>query len=69
MATQKKQCKFCAQRIQWIDYKNVKILRPFLDRFGRIKARYYTGTCLAHQKQLAQSVKRARVMALMPFTK
>ncbi|MFN7161052.1 MAG: 30S ribosomal protein S18 [Candidatus Gracilibacteria bacterium] len=68
MATQKL-CKFCGQRIQWIDYKNVKTMRPFLDRFGRIKAKYYTGTCLQHQKQLSVAVKRSRIMALLPFSK
>ncbi|PIV90254.1 30S ribosomal protein S18 [Candidatus Gracilibacteria bacterium CG17_big_fil_post_rev_8_21_14_2_50_48_13] len=69
MQTKKKQCYFTVNKIEYIDYKNVKMLRRFIDRFGRIKARYYTGTTLRKQKQLEKAVKRARIMGLLPFLK
>lgn len=69
MQTKKKQCYFTVNKIEYIDYKNVKMLRRFIDRFGRIKARYYTGTTLRNQKQLEKAVKRARIMGLLPFLK
>ena len=69
MSTPQKVCKFCSQDMRWIDYKNIRAIRPFVDRFGRIKAKYYTGNCLQHQKKLALAVKRARVMAMLPFSK
>lgn len=45
------------------------MLRRFIDRFGRIKPRYYTGTTLRYQKQLEKAIKRARIMGLIPFLK
>jgi len=69
MQTKKKQCYFTVNKIEYIDYKNVKMLRRFIDRFGRIKARYYTGTTLRNQKQLEKAIKRARIMGLLPFLK
>ena len=55
--------------MRFVDYKNARLLRRFTDRFGRIKARYYTGTCLQHQKALTAAIKKARIMALLPFVK
>lgn len=69
MQTKKKNCYFTENKIQYIDYKNVKMLRRFIDRFGRIKPRYYTGTTLRYQKQLEKAIKRARIMGLIPFLK
>lgn len=66
---EKKYCKLCKAKIDYIDYKNIKLIKPFTDRFGRIKARYYTGTCLQHQKKLARAIKNARIMNMMPFVK
>lgn len=51
-----------------IDYKDVERLRGYLSVFGKIVARYYTGISLKQQKQLAQAIKRAREMALLPYT-
>ena len=65
----KKQCPICARNIEFIDYKYLRLLLAFTDRFGRIKKRYYTGVCLSHQKMLASAVKKAREMALLPFVK
>ncbi len=64
-----KVCKLCKAKIDYIDYKNIKLLLGFVDRFGRIKSRRYTGTCLNHQKDLARAIKNARIMNLMPFVK
>lgn len=66
---QKKPCYFTNNKITYIDYKNVRLLRRFIDRFGRIKPRYYTGTTLRSQKKLETAIKRARIMGLLPFTK
>ena len=65
----KKSCYFIENEFKYIDYKNARTLRRFTDRFGRIKPRYYTGVSLKFQKQLAQAIKRARFMALMPYVK
>ncbi len=67
--TEKKYCKLCKAKIDFVDFKNIKLIKSFTDRFGRIKARYYTGTCLQHQKKLALAIKNARGMDLMPFVK
>jgi len=67
MAKVRKPCYFKQNNITYIDYKNVKLLKRFVDRFGRVKSRYYTGTTLRMQKQLEKAIKRARIMGLMPF--
>jgi small subunit ribosomal protein S18 len=50
-----------------IDYKDLRTLRHFIDGFKRIKAKYYSGVCLRHQKALSAAIKLAREMALVPF--
>ncbi|MDP5039172.1 MAG: 30S ribosomal protein S18 [Candidatus Gracilibacteria bacterium] len=50
-----------------IDYKNVELLKKYITKFGKITPRYYTGVCLKNQKKLAREVKKARMMALIPF--
>ena len=52
----------------FIDYKNVELLRSYLTVFGRIVPRYYSGVSLKQQKMLARAIKRAREMALLPYT-
>lgn len=64
----KRRCTFCTNQIQDIDYKDLGTLKMFVDGFKKIKNRYYTGVCLAHQKKLAKAIKRARHLALLPFT-
>jgi small subunit ribosomal protein S18 len=64
----KRRCTFCTNQMEDIDYKDIGTLKPFVDGFQKIKNRYYTGACLAHQKKLAQAIKRARHLALLPFT-
>jgi len=58
-------CAFCVDQIQ-VDYKNVALLQGFLTREGQILPRRRTGTCAKHQRQLAQAIKQARHLALLP---
>lgn len=64
----KRRCTFCTNQMADIDYKDVATLKHFINGFKKIKNRYYTGVCIAHQKKLAQAIKRARHLALLPFT-
>jgi len=63
----KKKCSFCAEKITKIDYKNVERLRRYTTEKGKILPSRITGTCAKHQRQLARAIKRARIMALLPF--
>ncbi len=64
----KKVCRFCTQKVV-MDYKNPEVLRRFVTESGKILPRRITGTCAKHQRQLATEIKRARVLALLPFMK
>lgn len=66
---QGKSCQFCIEKRDVIDYKNLTLLYPYINYFAKIKKRYYSGVCLRHQKSLACAIKRARFMALLPFTR
>ncbi|MBU1102121.1 30S ribosomal protein S18 [Patescibacteria group bacterium] len=63
-----KSCHFCKENIKYIDYKNTELLRQFLTGQAKIMPPRRSGVCLKHQRALAQAIKRARFMALMPFT-
>ena len=63
-----KVCPFCAQKVKYIDYKSADQLRRFLTDKGKIKARRKIGTCAKHQRRLALAIKRARHVALLPFS-
>ena len=62
----KKVCKFCIQKLK-IDYKDADTLRRFITERGKIHPRRITGTCAKHQRALALAIKRARIIALLPF--
>ena len=64
----KKVCAFCLEKTKEIDYKDLATLRRYVTERGKIKNRRKTGTCAKHQRRLAIAVKRARHLALMPFT-
>lgn len=64
----RKVCALCAEGVKEIDYKQVDLLRRFISDRGKIKSRRKTGTCAKHQRRLALAVKRARHLALLPFT-
>ena len=61
------QCFFCSQNSKYVDYKEVDLLKRFVSNQAKIVDRKYTGTCAKHQRLLAQAIKRARIMGLMPF--
>ncbi len=61
-------CHFCQNGLADIDYKDTKIMQRFLSSYAKILPKKKTGTCSKHQRKLAQAVKRARTMALIPFT-
>ena len=63
----KKVCQFCVEKVQHIDYKDVARLRRFTSERGKILPRRMTGTCAKHQRQLSTAIKRARIIALMPY--
>ncbi len=64
----KKVCRFCEEKIPHIDYKNVELLRLYVPERGRILPRRLSGTCSFHQRRVKEAVKRARVLALLPFS-
>lgn len=64
----RRQCNFCADKVEQIDYKDIARLRRYITERGKILPRRITGNCAAHQRQLTTAVKRARVMALLPYT-
>ena len=63
----RKVCKFCADKIDDINYKDVKLLQPFVPERGKILPRRISGTCAMHQRKLQTALKRARQIALIPY--
>lgn len=61
-------CQFCTDKSVLIDYKQGELLRRFVSEDGKIRPRRQTGTCAKHQRELAVAIKRARHIALLPFT-
>lgn len=67
-APRRRVCQFCADHIEKIDYKDVNRLRRYLSDRAKIEPRRKTGTCARHQRELSLALKRARFMALLPYT-
>ncbi len=65
--SRKKMCRFCADTEVVIDYKDARMLRSFITERGKIVPRRISGNCAKHQRQIATAVKRARVIALLPY--
>lgn len=63
----RKVCRFCERNVKDIDYKKVDILRKYVPERGKISPRRVTGTCAYHQRRLTRAIKRARLLALLPF--
>jgi small subunit ribosomal protein S18 len=61
-------CKFCVEKIDYINYKDVKLLAPFIPERGKIQPRRLSGVCALHQRALQTALKRARQIALVPYT-
>lgn len=68
MKPRRKICAFCADKSKDIDYKDVMKLKRFLTERGKIMPRRTSGVCAKHQRQLAMAIKRARVVALLPYS-
>ncbi len=66
--SRRKVCAFCVDRVHEIDYKDVSRLRRYISDRGKIEPRRKTGTCAKHQRRLSVALKRARHMALLPYT-
>ena len=66
--TRRRACQFCVEHVDLIDYKDVGRLRKFLSERGKIEPRRKTGTCAKHQRTLTAALKRARQLALLPYT-
>lgn len=63
----RKVCRFCAEKVRDIDYKQIQILRTFITDSGKILSSRITGNCARHQRQLGRAIKRARNLALLPY--
>ena len=64
----KKFCRFTAEKVEWIDYKDVDVLKDFVNETGKIIPARITGTAAGYQRQLSDAIKRARFLALLPYT-
>jgi small subunit ribosomal protein S18 len=60
-------CKFCAEHLEYVDWKDVKLLQTFIPERGKILPRRISGTCALHQRKLQTAIKRARSIALLPY--
>jgi len=67
MFRRRKVCKFCADKIDDINYKDAKLIGPFVPERGKILPRRISGTCATHQRKLQVAIKRARQLALIPY--
>ena len=64
----RKYCKFCENKSRWIDYLDMKTLQNYTPERSKILPRRISGTCAKHQRELMRAIKRARILALIPFT-
>ena len=67
MFRRRKVCKFCADKIDYVDYKDVKLISQFVPERGKILPRRMFGTCAEHQRKLTEAINRARHIALLPY--
>jgi len=64
----RKYCKFCEDKASWIDHKDLRTLQNYVPERAKVLPRRISGTCAGHQRQLMRAIKRARMLALLPFT-
>lgn len=69
MPARKKICRFCADKIRGIDYKDVKRLEQFIKERGKLVSARISGNCAKHQRRLVEAVKQARFLSLLPYTR
>ncbi len=67
--TKTKPCYFCKEKIDYVDYKDVALLRQYMSDRAKIRARRVTGLCAQHQRKVARAIRNAREMALLPYIK
>jgi small subunit ribosomal protein S18 len=65
----KKICRFCKEKINYIDYKDIKRLERFITERGKIVSSRFSGNCARHQRMVARTIKKARFLSLLPYTK
>lgn len=63
-----KSCHFCVNNLEEVDYKDIRTIRRFINTYKKILPRKRTGVCTWHQRKLSTAIKRARTMALLPYT-
>jgi len=68
LKVKEKECFFCIHAMRDVDYKETAVLRRFISSYGKIAPKRRSGLCSTHQRKVALAVKRARVMAMLPFT-
>ena len=66
-APRRKVCAFCQEKVEYIDNKDVNRLKKYITEGGKILPRRMTGTCAMHQRELSNAIKKARIVALLPF--
>ena len=64
----KKVCQFCADKTETIDYKDIEKLKKYVTERGKILPKRITGTCAVHQREVTRAIKRAKIVALLPYT-
>jgi small subunit ribosomal protein S18 len=64
----RKYCKFCENKVNWIDHKDMKTIQSYVPERAKILPRRISGTCAKHQRLLMRAIKRARMIAFVPFT-
>lgn len=64
----RKVCQFCADKTKEIDYKDIDTLKKYVTERGKILPKRITGTCAMHQREVTKAIKRARIVALLPYT-
>ena len=69
LIARKRFCRFCADKIRTIDYKDAKRLEAFLTERGKIVSSRISGNCARHQRRIAEAIKKARFLSLLPYTK
>ncbi|MFA7686034.1 MAG: 30S ribosomal protein S18 [Candidatus Gracilibacteria bacterium] len=63
-----RKCQFCINQIDYVDYKNVALVKKYTSQYKKIVPKYYNGNCIKHQKIVMRAIKNARLVALIPFT-
>jgi len=64
----RKFCKFCDEKVDWVDYRDARLLMSYIPERAKIQPRRTSGTCSTHQRQVQEAIKRARNIALLPFS-